>query len=267
VTSNAESLLRIERPLIIGHRGYCAIAPENTLPSFQRALTAGADLIECDYQHSKDGVPVVIHDHILDRTTDARKKWRRRRVKVSKTSAADIQTLDAGTWFDGKFTGTKVPLLTEAVDLICGNNRAALIERKSGDATTLVKLLRERNVLSQVIVIAFDWRFLRQLHELEPKLILGALGPPTRLTNGRRPTRIRRGLSVRLKDLSKTGAKLAVWNHKVSKPAVQKARKRGLHVWVYTINDARQAQQLIHRGVAGIITNNVDAIAAKLRKG
>lgn len=255
-------MIALNRPLVIGHRGYCAIAPENTLPSFQRALGAGADLVEMDYQHSKDGVPVVIHDHILDRTTDARKKWRRRRIKVSRTTAAEIQTLDAGIWFNASFAGAKVPLLTEALDLICGIGCIAVVERKSGDAATLVKLLRDRRLFSQVVVIAFDWKFLRQLHESEPKVILGALGPPVRLSNGRRPTRVRRGLSVRINDLMKTGAKLAVWNHRVSQRAVQKARHRGLRVWVYTINDARQAQQLIARGVSGIITNDVKAIAS-----
>ncbi|HLX70258.1 MAG TPA: glycerophosphodiester phosphodiesterase family protein [Verrucomicrobiae bacterium] len=264
VTLTAEKLIGLNYPLVIGHRGYCAIAPENTLPSFQLALTAGADLVELDYQHSKDGVPVVIHDHILDRTTDARKKWRCRRVKVSRTTAAEIQTLDAGTWFDSEYKGAKVPLLVEALDLICGSGRVALVERKSGDAATLAKLLRERNLLSQVVVIAFDWKFLRQLHELEPALILGALGPPVRLSNGRRPTRIRRGLAVRLNDLMKTGAKLAVWNHRVSRRAVQKAHRRGLRVWVYTINGVRQAQQLVARGVSGIITNDVNVIGKAL---
>lgn len=156
-----ENLLGRKRPLVIGHRGYCAVAPENTLPSFQLALDARADLVEMDYQHSKDGVPVVIHDHIFDRTTDARKKWKRRRIKVSRVTAAEIQTLDAGKWFDAKFAGTKVPLLSEALDFICGNGGVALIEHKSGDSGTLAKLLRERNFINTVAVISFNWKFLR----------------------------------------------------------------------------------------------------------
>ena len=230
------------------------------MPSFQLALAAGADLIELDYHHSKDGVPVTIHDHVLDRTTDARKQWRRRRIKVSQTTAAEIKTLDAGMWFDRKFAGARVPLLSEALDLICGSGRVALIERKSGDSVTLAKLLREQSLLNRIVVIAFDWRFLRQLHELEPAIVLGALGPPVRLSNGRRPTRIRRGLGVRLNDLVKTGAKLAVWNVRVSKSGVRKANRRGLRVWVYTINDARTARKLIARGVEGIITNDIAAV-------
>lgn len=261
MTSAAEQLLNLKRPLIIGHRGYCAIAPENTLPSFALALEARADLVELDYQHSKDGVPIVIHDHILDRTTEARKEWRRRRIRVSRTTAAEIQTLDAGAWFNPGFAGAKVPLLSEALDFICSNGSVALIERKSGDAATLARLLHERELINKVIVISFDWKFLRELHQLEPRQILGALGPPTRLTNGRRPTRIRRGMGVRLADLKKTGAKIAVWNQRITRRAVQQAHKRGLHVWVYTINDARVTRQLISRGVSGIITNEILAIA------
>jgi glycerophosphoryl diester phosphodiesterase len=260
VPASAEKLLAADGPLIIGHRGYCAIAPENTLPSFQLALNAGAELVELDYQHSKDGVPIVIHDTILDRTTNARKKWKGRRIKVSKRTAAEIQTLDAGSWFNAKFSGAKVPLLTEALDLICGNGCVTVIERKSGDAETLAKLLRERELINKVIVIAFDWKFLREFHQLEPKQILGALGPPTRLSNGRRPVHVRRGLGTRSKDLEKTGARIAVWNRKVSKRSVQVANKRGLKVWVYTVDESKMARRLLRIGATGIITNSITEI-------
>jgi glycerophosphoryl diester phosphodiesterase len=260
VISIAERLLERKRPLLIGHRGFCSIAPENTLFSFQLALDAGADLIELDYQHSKDGVPMVIHDHILDRTTDARKKWKRRRIKVSQKTAAEIQTLDAGSWFDAKFTGAKVPLLTEALDFICGNGGVAVIEHKSGDAGTLAKLLRERNLINKVVVMSFNWKFLREFHALEPMQVLGALGPPARLSNGRRPVHLRRKLGSRLKDIAKTGAQIAVWNRKVSKPSIQSAHNRGMKVWIYTIDDAKSARQLLKRGVDAIITNRITVI-------
>lgn len=266
VLSTAERLVASKRPLVIGHRGYCAVAPENTLPSFQLALDAGADLIELDYQHSKDGVPIVIHDPILDRTTDARKKWKRRRIKVSRTAATEIQTLDAGSWFDAKFAGTKVPLLTEALDFICGNGSVALIERKSGDAATLAKLLREHKLINRVVVISFDWKFLRELHSLEPDQILGALGPPSRLSNGRRPVHPRRWLESRLKDLVKTGAAVAVWNRKISKRSVQAAHKNNLKVWVYTVDNARLTRQLLKRGVNALITNRISTIQAAVAK-
>jgi len=266
VTSNAEKLLAAKRPFVIGHRGYCGIAPENTLPSFQLALEAGVRVVELDYQHSKDDVPMVIHDPVLDRTTDARKRWKKRRVKISQRTAAEIQTLDAGSWFDAAFAGAKVPRLDEAIEFICGRGAVTLIERKSGDAATLAKLLRERELINKVVVISFDWKFLREFHEFEPEQILGALGPPARLSNGRKPVHVRRGLGLRLKDLAKTGAKIVVWNRKVSAGGIRAAHKRGLKVWVYTVDDPRLARGLVKRGVNAIITNHIVDIQRTLAK-
>jgi glycerophosphoryl diester phosphodiesterase len=264
--SLVQNLLERERPLLIGHRGYCSLAPENTLLSFKLALDAGADLVELDYQHSKDGVPMVIHDHILDRTTDARKKWKRRRIKVSGKTAAEIQALDAGAWFDVTFAGAKVPLLGEALDFICGGGGVAVIEHKSGDANTLAKLLRERTLINKVIVISFNWKFLREFHDLEPRQILGALGPPARLSNGRRPVHVRRKLGSRLKDIAKTGARIAVWNRRLSRREVQSAHSHGLKVWIYTVDDTRTARQLLRRGVDALITNRIAVIQPALRR-
>jgi glycerophosphoryl diester phosphodiesterase len=266
VTSIVERLLERKRPLLIGHRGYSSLAPENTLLSFKLALDARSELIELDYQHSKDGVPMVIHDYILDRTTQARTKWKRRRIKVSHKTAAEIQTVDAGSWFDTKFAGAKVPLLTEALDFICGNGGVAVIEHKSGDAETLAKLLHERDLINKVVVISFNWKFLREFHALEPKQILGALGPPARLSNGRRPLHVRRGLGSRLKEVQKTGARIAVWNRKVSKSAIQAAHNGGMKVWIYTIDDAQSTRQLLKRGVDAIITNRITVLRPLLKQ-
>ena len=115
---SALDILANARPLVIGHRGYCKIAPENTLPSFDLAINAGADLVELDYHQTRDDQLAVIHDSHLDRTTNARKQWRGRRIKVNGKTADEIQSLDAGTWFDRKYAGTKVPLLAEALDAI-----------------------------------------------------------------------------------------------------------------------------------------------------
>lgn len=253
--------IRAGNPLIIGHRGCAALAPENALPSFKLALAAGADLIELDYRHSRDGVPVVIHDATLDRTTDASKRWGAGRIRVDAKTAAEIHALDAGSWFGLKFAGAKVPLLTEALDLINGVGRVTLIERKAGDAKTCVELLRSKKLINRVIVIAFDWQFLRQLHELEPRLLLGALGPPTVLINGRKPgatrRRLRPCLNARWLDLlAPTGARLVAWNKRVAAASVKLAHERGLKIWVYTVDDPKSAIRLIDMGADGIITND-----------
>src|SRR5262249_52003008 len=147
---------------------------------------AGADLVELDYYHTKDGKLIVIHDPDLDRTTDATNKWRQTHIKVESKTAEEIQSLDGGSWFDPKFAGTKIPLLSEALDTI-QRGSVRLIERKEGDAATCIKLLRSRDLVNRVIVQSFDWSYLRSFHEQAPEQILGALGPPKLLTDGTKP--------------------------------------------------------------------------------
>lgn len=253
-----------KHPLIIGHRGYAGLAPENTISSFRLAMRTGADLVELDYHHSKDGIPMVFHDRTLDRTSNARLLWKRRRLRLAHKTIDELQQLDAGSWFEAKFSREKIPTLAEALQVICEAGSLAVIEHKSGDAKTLVKILREGDWIDKVVVISFDWKFLHQLHELEPRLMLGALGPPARLSNGHRPLHVRRGLVARLKDLEKTGARLAVWNHGVSKRAVRLAARRDIGVWVYTVDHARLAHRLVRIGVKGIITNEIERVMAAL---
>jgi glycerophosphoryl diester phosphodiesterase len=253
---SALNLIASKRPLVIGHRGYCQFAPENTLPSFKLAMAAGADLVELDYHRTKDGKLIVIHDSELDRTTDATNRWPQNRIKIVSRTAAEIQSLDAGSWFDAKYAGIKIPLLAEALDTI-QQGSVTLIERKDGDPAECIKLLRNKDLINKVMVQAFDWEYLREFHELEPQQVLGALGPPTLLPDGKKPSGRGKELSAAwLDDLQKTGAKVAVWNQQVSKESVQLAHKRGLKVWVYTINDSDLANRLLDMGVDGLVTNN-----------
>jgi glycerophosphoryl diester phosphodiesterase len=252
------------RPLVIGHRGNCQFAPENTLLSFELALAAGADLVELDYHLSRDGTPVVIHDSTLNRTTNAKRHWGRRRLRITQRDAEEIQTLDAGGYFSREFAGTRVPLLREALAVIQLRGRA-LIEHKAGPPEPCLELLRELRLVNRVIVQSFDWEYLRRFHELEPTQPLGALGPPIRLANGRKPLRLAKSLNARwLGHLRKTGAKLVVWNHRVSKSSVHLAHQYGLKVWIYTINTPRLAKRLLRAGVDGIITNDVSRMRTLL---
>lgn len=256
VKESAVDRVQSPRPLVIAHRGYSIAAPENTVPAFQLALTTGADLIELDYYHSQDGVPVILHDSTLDRTTDAVARWGKGQRPSART-AAELLSLDAGKWFSPIYGGTRLPSLEESLDVIQGGGGMTLIERKEGDPATLVKQLRARRLINQVVVQAFDWQFLRQLHELAPEQVLGGLGAPGRLADGSQPTIKDKGLNAAwLDELEKTGAKVAGWNRSVSKAAVALAHQRGIKVWVYTIDDAETANALLDMGVDGIITNN-----------
>src|SRR4051794_317812 len=158
--SPALNLINAGRPLVIAHRGYSQFAPENTLPSFKLAMAAGADLVELDYRHSHDDQLVVIHDAALDRTTDATHRWHGRHIKVETRTAAQLHTLDAGSWFDAQFKGTSLPLLADALETI-QKESMALIERKAGEPAACIALLTELKLINKVIVQSFDWDFLR----------------------------------------------------------------------------------------------------------
>lgn len=254
--SRALELVSSERPLVIGHRGFCAFAPENTLPSFSLALEAGADLVELDYRQTADGGLVVVHDAELDRTTDARLRWGGKHIKLEDRRTLEVRSLDAGRWFDPKYAGTQVPLLSEALDLI-QRRGIALLERKAGDLESIIGLLQAKGLLGQVVVQSFDWGFLRAFHERVPEQVLAALGPLAGLPGAKRAPGVFGRLTGRwLRALRRTGAKVVVWNKQVSKPAVRLAHQQGLKVWVYTIDRPELAERLLDIGVDGIITNN-----------
>jgi glycerophosphoryl diester phosphodiesterase len=261
----AVSLIQQARRLVIAHRGYCNIAPENTLPAFGFALACGVDLVELDVRQSKDGEWLAIHDAELDRTTDARRTWHQRRVKVKSRTSAEIRQLDAGHWFAPRYSGTRVPLLSEAVEMI-GRNSIALIEHKAGGAADLVAFLRRCDLINKVVLQSFDWEFLRTVNELEPEQVLGALGPAHRLAGRKKPLGISRKLNKSwLNQAAKTGARVIVWNRKVSKRAVRLAHERGLKVWVYTVNNTALARRLLRADVDGLITNDPPTVISQLR--
>src|SRR5690606_1623906 len=110
------------------------------------AVSVGCDLIEHDYHHTADGLPVLLHDALLDRTTDAAERFGMKRVNVAAKTWAELRDLDAGSWFDAMFAGTQLPTLEEALATIQAGSMT-LIERKAGDAKTCVELLRKQDLL------------------------------------------------------------------------------------------------------------------------
>jgi glycerophosphoryl diester phosphodiesterase len=238
----AQRLIASPRPLVIAHRGNSSVAPENTLAAFRSAIDAGADLVELDYYHSADGVPVVIHDEILDRTTNAEDVLGQPRLVVGDFPLADLQRLDVGAWFDDKFAKEQLPTLVQALDLIHGRS-VTLIERKAGDPATLVKLLEEKNLLDRVVVQAFDWKFVAECRKLAPRLALGTLsGKPAS--------------DEQIRAAAETGADLIVWDHqKLGRQQIARIHQLGKKAWAYTIDDSKRASQLFAAGLDGLITN------------
>lgn len=238
----AQQLIGQSRPLVIAHRGNSSVAPENTIPAFQSALDAKSDLIELDYYHAADGVPVVIHDEILDRTTDAEQVFGKPKLVIGDFSSADLRKLDAGSWFDEKFAGVKIPTLTESLHLIQSGS-VTLVERKAGDAETIVRLLEKMELIEKVVVQSFDWEYVARCRQLSPKLVLATLsGKPA--------------APEQLAAAAATGADIIVWDHrKIDGDQIAQIHKLGKKAWAYTIDEPARARQLIRAGLDGVITN------------
>lgn len=129
------------RILFIGHRGFPALAPENTLPSFERALDAGCDAIECDVRITKDGHFVVMHDETPARTTDAAERFPGKTPRVSDLTFSEIRQLDAGSWFAGQDPSgaSRIPVFhgrkpKRTAELPCQNSAKFLSSSGNGDA-------------------------------------------------------------------------------------------------------------------------------------
>ena len=96
--------------IVCGHRGACGYAPENTFAAFKLALEQGAKWIEFDVQLSRDGVPVILHDDTLERTTD-----RGGPRAPAELSLSELKELDAGSWFSQDYAGERIPTLDEVL--------------------------------------------------------------------------------------------------------------------------------------------------------
>lgn len=252
-TTPARNLVLSDRVLVIAHRGASGTAPENTLPAFRRALEIGVDLVELDYYHSADGVPVVFHDKDLKRTTDARQVLGDDRGSIASLTLEQARRLDAGRWFAPQYAGTKVLTLDESLDIIQAQS-VTLVERKQGDAATCVRLLKDKGLLDQVVVQAFDWDYLADCRRLAPSLTLGALGDKTLTPEA-------------LDRLERLGVQVVGWSHKsLSSSDIAALHERGLKVWCYTVNDEQRAAELMAAGIDGIITDFPERIKPLLKR-
>ena len=141
---------------VVGHRGAAAHAPENTIASLARGQNDGADEVEFDVQRTADGVPVLLHDDTLDRTTSGSGPLRARTWR-------ELGALDAGSWFAPRFAGERIPSLadvcawakTARVDLSVELKQPAPAEGlplDDGLAASAVECLRASGVLSRAVL-------------------------------------------------------------------------------------------------------------------
>jgi glycerophosphoryl diester phosphodiesterase len=153
---------------ICGHRGDSVAAPENTLPALEVAAANGADACEIDVVLTGDDEIVLLHDEILDRTTNAK-------GRVADRTAAEVAALDAGSWFDPRFAGTRVPTLSQTLALCRDLGLALHVEIKERQRPDILierlcALVEEAGAVDDILVISFDHPSLVRLRERLPNL-------------------------------------------------------------------------------------------------
>ena len=127
------------------HRGVSAYAPENTLPAIQKAIDMGYDYVEMDIHYTKDGVPVLMHDDYLNRTTNGF-------GHVSAHSLAELKKLDAGSRSGKEFKGTSIPTFEEALQLMQGKIKLYL-DQKQPTRPELIRLLKQYGFYPDNLVV------------------------------------------------------------------------------------------------------------------
>lgn len=156
-----------EAPAVVAHRGHSALAPENTMAAFVDARRAGADWIEVDVRISADGVPVVMHDPTVDRTTGGT-------GKVAELTAEQIGALDAGSWFGPSFAGEPVPRFAEVLDELTSRGGRLLLELKHPhtreDVELVLGMVRAAGIADRVVVQSFRPSILVDVASVAPEL-------------------------------------------------------------------------------------------------
>lgn len=238
-------------PLIIGHRGASAVAPENTMAAFREALAVGADGIEFDVRLTRDGVPVVIHDSTLRRTG-------RLPHRVADLTWTEISKIDVGSWFASSFEKETVPTLAELFTLFQTNDSTLYLEMKCDTAVeqrplaeACVRLIKEHSLQERVIVECFQLPALKILKQLDPEIKTVALFEPA-ITN---PSVLSDQRIIN--QAMDVGAAALALHHRLAREGlVQKAKRAGLHVAVWTVDDPAWIERARAIGIDALITNN-----------
>jgi len=237
------------RVLNIGHRGASGEAPENTLASFELALRRGADGIEFDVHLSSDGVPVVIHDARLERTTSGG-------GPVSALPVSLLRRLDAGSWFNrryparanNRYAGLRIPTLAEVLKWIRRRNCLAFIEiklaaaRYPGIEEKVLEEIERVGAGPLSTIISFDLPTLEQVRRLDSRIALG-------FDFSRPVLAIRHASSIGASSL------LPHWAL-ATRAAIQRAHQAGFRVIVWDVNPPVLMRRKILDGVDGIITSH-----------
>ncbi len=245
----------MQSPLIIGHRGASAHAPENTMAAFRLAMEVGADGIEFDVRLSRDGIPFVIHDDNLRRTgLDPN--------RVADLNAAELKQIDVGKWFDpSSFTNEQIPTLHEVLDLFESTSGVLYLEMKSTGAerenlaSACCALLNQSQLKNRVIVECFDLPSIQLLKQIDSSIKTAALFE-LRIC---RPAS-RDGHRLVEDALAVSADEIALYHRLADPKTIALAKHKGLRVAVWTVDDVSWIKRANSTGVDTLITNQPERL-------
>ncbi len=237
--------------VVIAHRGASAYAPENTHSAFKMAIEMKAEMIELDLLLSKDGIPVVIHDQNLERTTG-------KKGDVSDFTLADLRVLETGAWFDKKFKGEPFPTLEEVLtytkDKIAVNieikHEAVTDTAKDGIVDKALKLVYNAGMEDQVIFSSFDYRVMEHLNELDPEMPKALLYEKSQSGN-LTPKELVEKYTVDAFNCS---------YKELSEEWIEELTTHNIPFFIYTVNDKTLMEKITKAGARGIFSDYPDVL-------
>ncbi|MGB9718046.1 MAG: glycerophosphodiester phosphodiesterase [Thermoproteota archaeon] len=219
--------------LKIGHRGARFYEPENTLRSFRKALELGVDAVELDVRRTRDGELVVIHDAEVDRTTNGK-------GLVSELTLEEIKSLDAGK-------GEKIPTLEEVLSFLDKKVKILMELKETGIEDAVLKLVHEKGLEKNVVIISFLENALRRIRELDENVEIG-------LIYVRHENPVKTALELR--------ANYVLPQYRFAHSAlIKRAHENDLKVIVWTVNDEEEARKYAEKGVDGITSDRPDILS------
>lgn len=246
-------------PLIIGHRGASALAPENTLAAFARALDEGAAGIELDVRLAKDGAPVVIHDATLRRTGSTS-------GEVAQLTSTQLANVNVGRWFNGahptlaldEYDRQRVPTLSDVFQFLRDRPGIIYVELKAEGANSSSDLVRavadvivQFGFQARAVVVSFELPAIAAIKSLNSSIRTGALFAPQR-----RPNVSWRADSI-LNAATDCGADELLPHRLLTRPKlIEKARYCQLPVIVWTVDDHAWVARARTLGIHALITND-----------
>lgn len=248
-----ETTPALDLPRVIGHRGACGSAPENTLASIRQAASSGAEWIELDVTLSADRVPVTFHDLTLDRCTNGSGALR-------KKSWQELQELDAGAWFDSRYKGEKIPHLSDVIAEIQRLDLGFNLEIKPAPgweedtahrAIDILETLWSPDQRHKLLISSFSEGALRVAQERVPWAAKGYLtiAPPNNW----------------LARLNELGCETLNCHYQlITQELCQQAKAANIRILAYTVNDCHIALNLAQYGVDAIFSDYPKEMQATL---